>query len=251
MQSRDFKAGVEVLLALARRRGPLALMCAETCYWQCHRCLLCDQLAALGMRVRHLTARGKPPLEHRLTRFACVEAQRVTYPPGPQDERAAAAQPVAGQKPISAFFKPAGGQAEQEQQQQAQEQQQAEGQVLPLWLQAHREAQAQQQPLQQQQRQQQQQPSQQQQQAQQQQQQQPAAGSGSAGKAEAGQTRLDAFLRPHSNEERTQVQALEEREARRLAHRPPFKAAKAAPAGIAAYFQPQPKRSKGEEGGGV
>ena len=34
MQGPEFRAGIDALLALAARRGPVALMCAETCYWQ-------------------------------------------------------------------------------------------------------------------------------------------------------------------------------------------------------------------------
>lgn len=55
--------------------------CAETCYWRCHRKLISDALQVRGVRVLHLMQAGKQPLPHKLTQFARVEGQRITYPP--------------------------------------------------------------------------------------------------------------------------------------------------------------------------
>lgn len=63
------------LPASSRRR------CAETCYWRCHRKLISDALQVRGVRVLHLMQAGKQPLPHKLTQFARVEGQRITYPP--------------------------------------------------------------------------------------------------------------------------------------------------------------------------
>jgi uncharacterized protein (DUF488 family) len=42
------------------RTGPaLALMCAETLWWQCHRRLIADALALDGVEVVHLLGGGK------------------------------------------------------------------------------------------------------------------------------------------------------------------------------------------------
>jgi uncharacterized protein (DUF488 family) len=64
--------------AAASRRS--AVMCAEALWWRCHRMLISDALLARGWRVRHIGAAATPE-DHRLTRFAVVEGERVIYPP--------------------------------------------------------------------------------------------------------------------------------------------------------------------------
>jgi uncharacterized protein (DUF488 family) len=56
-----------------------AIMCAESVPWRCHRSLIADALTARGIRVVHLMS-AKQATEHRLTPFAKVEGDRVTYP---------------------------------------------------------------------------------------------------------------------------------------------------------------------------
>ena len=79
MASAEFAAGMERLLALARRRRT-AVMCAEAAWWRCHRRLLSDALLARGCDILHLDARGATQ-PHRLTEFAVVDGERVSYPP--------------------------------------------------------------------------------------------------------------------------------------------------------------------------
>jgi uncharacterized protein (DUF488 family) len=43
----------------------LAIMCAETLWWRCHRRLIADALVFDGLTVRHLSDRP-PGLEHRI-----------------------------------------------------------------------------------------------------------------------------------------------------------------------------------------
>ena len=87
----------------------------------------------------HLMQRGKPPLPHKLTKFARVEGTAITYPAG-QQEGAGGAQEVAGaaartgeaakaggQKRISSFFKQQ-SKGDKERQQQEQQQARAEEQ---------------------------------------------------------------------------------------------------------------------------
>jgi len=78
MQTPEFAAGLEHLLALARER-PTVIMCAEAVPWRCHRSLIGDALLARGHAVEDILSptRRSP---HKMTRFAQVEGERVTYP---------------------------------------------------------------------------------------------------------------------------------------------------------------------------
>ncbi len=57
-----------------------AIMCAEAVHWRCHRSLVADALVVRGITVMHIASNGKA-LPHRLTGFAQVEGNRITYPP--------------------------------------------------------------------------------------------------------------------------------------------------------------------------
>lgn len=78
MQTDDFAAGLAELRELAAD-GPLALMCAEAVPWRCHRSLVADALTARGAHVEHITGPGRAS-PHRMTAFAVVDGERVTYP---------------------------------------------------------------------------------------------------------------------------------------------------------------------------
>jgi uncharacterized protein (DUF488 family) len=78
MQSIEFRAGLAELLAFARS-GLVAVMCAESKWWQCHRQLIADALVARGVEVRHILSAGEAPA-HQLTPFARVEGEQLTYP---------------------------------------------------------------------------------------------------------------------------------------------------------------------------
>ena len=54
-------------------------MCAEGLFWQCHRRLVSDFLAANGVTVQHIMPGGELR-PHTLTAGAVVESGRVTYP---------------------------------------------------------------------------------------------------------------------------------------------------------------------------
>ena len=79
MESEEFAEGLGRLLELAAT-GRTAIMCAEAPWWRCHRRLLSDVLVARGVAVTHVGSRGEPE-PHRMTEFAVVEGERVTYPP--------------------------------------------------------------------------------------------------------------------------------------------------------------------------
>ncbi|HEY3353141.1 MAG TPA: DUF488 domain-containing protein [Polyangia bacterium] len=83
MQTPEFAAAVADLVARARG-ARLAIMCAEAVPWRCHRSLVADALTARGVGVEHIVSpKRRDP--HRLTPFARVAGERVTYP-APQPE---------------------------------------------------------------------------------------------------------------------------------------------------------------------
>jgi len=65
MESADFRTALAAIEADAATGRRLALMCAETLWWRCHRRLIADALVLDGFEVRHLIDHipGKP---HRL-----------------------------------------------------------------------------------------------------------------------------------------------------------------------------------------
>ncbi len=78
MQTAEFTEALEKLMDLARGK-PTAIMCAEAVPWRCHRSLIGDALLARGVAVEDImSATSATP--HRLTQFAKVEGNRVTYP---------------------------------------------------------------------------------------------------------------------------------------------------------------------------
>lgn len=78
MLTDEFEAGLADLAALAAS-GTVAVMCAEAVPWRCHRSLIADAITARGGRVEHITGASRSGV-HRLTSFARVDDERVTYP---------------------------------------------------------------------------------------------------------------------------------------------------------------------------
>ena len=79
MQSDAFGAALQMLMKAARS-APTAIMCAEAVPWRCHRSLIADALTNRGWTVQHIMTTTKADT-HRLTPFAVVEQDRITYPP--------------------------------------------------------------------------------------------------------------------------------------------------------------------------
>lgn len=88
MQSPEFEAALDDLLLFGGTRR-VAVMCAEAVWWQCHRMLISDALAARAVNVDHIVnSRDATAVQrHRLTPFARIEAPatrdappRVWYP---------------------------------------------------------------------------------------------------------------------------------------------------------------------------
>ena len=78
MQTPEFAENLDALLALDRAHR-VAIMCAESVPWRCHRSLIADALTARGIPVSHIMSAAKAN-PHKLTSFAKVDGERVTYP---------------------------------------------------------------------------------------------------------------------------------------------------------------------------
>ncbi len=81
MLTAEFRGALDGLIALGCEHR-LAFMCAEAVPWRCHRSLIADALVARGYDVRHVVSATKVD-PHRMTPFAHVEGDVVTYPPQP------------------------------------------------------------------------------------------------------------------------------------------------------------------------
>jgi uncharacterized protein (DUF488 family) len=78
MQTPEFEQNLIRCIELANEER-VALMCAESVPWRCHRSLIADALLARGIDVREITstAHARP---HVLTPWARTEGTKVTYP---------------------------------------------------------------------------------------------------------------------------------------------------------------------------
>jgi uncharacterized protein (DUF488 family) len=81
MQTEPFWAALETLMKDAQET-PTAIMCAEAVPWRCHRSLIADALTSRGWTVRHIMTNTKAD-KHRLTPFAVLGEDRITYPSTP------------------------------------------------------------------------------------------------------------------------------------------------------------------------
>ena len=79
MQTPQFEQQLAGLIDLARERR-VAMMCAESVPWRCHRSLIADALAARDVEVFHIMSPERTEA-HKLTAFAHVEDGCVSYPP--------------------------------------------------------------------------------------------------------------------------------------------------------------------------
>ena len=78
MESADFRAGIERLLASSAEIGPAAIMCAEAVWWRCHRGLVSDYLKACGVEVMHI-ADAKKAEPHPWTSAASIVDGQLSY----------------------------------------------------------------------------------------------------------------------------------------------------------------------------
>jgi uncharacterized protein (DUF488 family) len=78
MATPRFRAAFAGLEALARE-APLAVLCSERLWWQCHRRLLADLFCVRGWRVVHLLEPAKTSV-HQLTPWARLVDGDLVYP---------------------------------------------------------------------------------------------------------------------------------------------------------------------------
>jgi uncharacterized protein (DUF488 family) len=78
MQTREFEESLNRCVELASAEQ-VALMCAESVPWRCHRSLIADALLARSIDVREITS-ATEARRHALTPWARVEGTKVTYP---------------------------------------------------------------------------------------------------------------------------------------------------------------------------
>jgi uncharacterized protein (DUF488 family) len=77
METREFRAAIERLLAMARAHRT-AVMCAEAVWWRCHRGLIADYLKAAGHEALHIGNSG-PPAPHPYSSAARLIDGRLSY----------------------------------------------------------------------------------------------------------------------------------------------------------------------------
>jgi uncharacterized protein (DUF488 family) len=78
MQTPQFVEALDRLMAFAAQT-PTAMMCAEAVPWRCHRSLIADALLVRGWQVADIMSQTKAT-PHKLTPFAKVDGERLTYP---------------------------------------------------------------------------------------------------------------------------------------------------------------------------
>ncbi|HZQ41275.1 MAG TPA: DUF488 domain-containing protein [Rhizomicrobium sp.] len=79
MQTGEFQDGLRDLIDTASH-ARVAIMCAEAVPWRCHRSLVADALNARGIPVVEILSETAHRM-HKLTPFAHVEGNQVSYPP--------------------------------------------------------------------------------------------------------------------------------------------------------------------------
>jgi len=78
MQTPEFEKALDKLIELAKQ-DRIALMCAETVPWRCHRSLIADALLVRGIRTEDIMSATRRQV-HTLTPFAKVRGTAITYP---------------------------------------------------------------------------------------------------------------------------------------------------------------------------
>jgi len=78
MQTEEFRKNIERLIKSAKEKK-IALMCAESLPWRCHRSLIADALFVRGIQAKHIMSL-KTCDDHNLTPWARVNGLQVIYP---------------------------------------------------------------------------------------------------------------------------------------------------------------------------
>ncbi|HET9660193.1 MAG TPA: DUF488 domain-containing protein [Thermomicrobiales bacterium] len=81
METDEFRHGLGELEELARGHR-VAIMCAESVWWRCHRSMVADAMKAAGWQVRHIMSDGSAR-PHSLTAPARIVDGKLTYHEAP------------------------------------------------------------------------------------------------------------------------------------------------------------------------
>ena len=77
METEEFDAAIKELLEVARA-SRVAIMCAESLWWKCHRSLIADYLKAAGHSVLHIIDEEKTE-KHPFTSAALIVKGKLSY----------------------------------------------------------------------------------------------------------------------------------------------------------------------------
>ena len=77
METEPFREGIDTLLHLAGTKT-VAIMCAESLYWRCHRSMIADYLKSIGVQITHIFDE-KHTQEHKYTQCAMIVDGKLTY----------------------------------------------------------------------------------------------------------------------------------------------------------------------------
>ena len=77
METEQFIEGIGQLLQLGEK-GTVALMCAESLYWRCHRSMISDFLKSKEIQVTHIFD-AKHTQEHKYTECARIVDRQLSY----------------------------------------------------------------------------------------------------------------------------------------------------------------------------
>lgn len=78
MQTLEFSNAIQSLMELAEQKTTV-IMCAEVLPWRCHRSLIADALVIRGYDIVEIFDKKKFRT-HKLTSFAVVDREKITYP---------------------------------------------------------------------------------------------------------------------------------------------------------------------------
>lgn len=77
METLSYQEGVDELLQLAKQ-GTVAIMCAETLYWRCHRSMIAGSLKSHAIQVTHIL-NDEHTREHQYTECARIRNGQLAY----------------------------------------------------------------------------------------------------------------------------------------------------------------------------
>lgn len=78
MATKEFAAALDKLIEISKEK-PIAIMCAESVPWRCHRSLVADALTNKGILVKHIMSKTSSK-EHTFSPMAIMQNGHIIYP---------------------------------------------------------------------------------------------------------------------------------------------------------------------------